>query len=269
MTSEPNDPCFEIQPQLAAYALGEAEAQTELLDHLAVCPACQRDLRAYMQVAQVLPYTAPDATPPSELRERIVAAVAEANAPDKRSSAGDPDPRPAHQTSDRTPAARWRWPVFRPAWVLALATIVALLGWNITLQRQLSAQAAQIRNSREGWQTMTALLNDPNIHWYALSGAGASGHFWATPSGQVGCLVVQNLPPLAEGQVYQVWLTHGSERVDGGTFEGRNGSGWVLVRVDEQLADYDTVGVTIEPRGGSAAPSGPPILKGSLATEQT
>jgi hypothetical protein len=268
MTSEPNDPCIEIQPQLAAYALGEAEAQPELLDHLANCPACQRDLRAYMQVAHVLPYTAPDATPPTELRDRIVAAVAEATAA-PASQTSTPSAQPATPAPTRAARPRWRLPTFRPALALALATIVALLGWNVALQRQLSVQAAQIGTSREGWQIMTALLNDPNVHWYALSGTGASGHFWATPDGRVGCLVAQGLPPLAEGQVYQVWLTHGGERVSGGVFEGRNGSGWVLVRTSDVLVDYDTVGVTVEPDGGSTAPSGPPVLKGALAIAQT
>ena len=255
MTSESNDPCIDIQPQLAAYALGEVEAQPQLLDHLAECPACQRDLRAYMQVADVLPYTAPEAEPPHDLRDRIIAAIAEAHAP---------QPAPAH-----TPRPRWRWSSFSPTFAVALAMIIALLGWNISLQRQLNAQAAQIRASREGWQTMTALLNDPDVHWYALTGAGASGHFWATPGGQVGCLVVQGLPSLAEGQVYQVWLTHGSERVSGGTFEGRNGSGWVLVRANEALIDYDTLDVTVEPDGGSPAPTGPPLLRGTIAATRT
>ncbi|HEX5692898.1 MAG TPA: anti-sigma factor [Roseiflexaceae bacterium] len=255
MTSESNDPCIDIQPQLAAYALGEVEAQPQLLDHLAECPACQRDLRAYMQVADVLPYTAPEAEPPLALRDRIIAAIAEAHAP---------QPAPAH-----TPRPRWRWSSFSPTFAVALAMIIALLGWNISLQRQLSAQSAQIRASREGWQTMTALLNDPDVHWYALAGAGGSGHFWATPGGKVGCLVVQGLPPLGAGQVYQVWLTHGGERVSGGTFEGRNGSGWVLIRADEALADYDTLGVTIEPDGGSAMPSGPSVLRGTISATRT
>jgi hypothetical protein len=258
MTSEPTDSCIDIQPQLAAYALGEAEAEAELLDHLAACPACQRDLRAYVQVARMLPHTAPDVAPPPALRERIVAAVAEASAAQPLQSAhGAPQARP-----------RWRLPALRPALAFAVAALVALLGWNLALQSQVSAQAAQVRASRESWQTMTALLNDPEVRWYALAGDMATGHFWATPRGQVGCLVAQGLPPLAEGQVYQVWLIHGGVRVSGGVFEARNGNGWVLIRSDEALSDYDALGVTVEPGDGSAAPTGPQVLQGAIATGQ-
>ena len=143
--------------------------------------------------------------------------------------------------------------------------VAALLGWNISLQRQLNTQQTQIANARESWQTMIVLLNDPNVQWYDLTGDTAKGHFWIAPQGKVGCLVVQGLPALTGDQVYQVWLRHGAERTSGGTFEARNGNGWILVQVGEPLANYDSLGVTIEPHGGSIAPTGPPVLQGTVA----
>jgi len=262
MTSESTDSCIDIQPQLAAYALGEVEAEAELLDHLAACPACQRDLRAYVQVARMLPHAAPEVTPPPELRDRIVAAVAAAQGQPPES---EPPEQPVRSAKPRPARWRWRLPAPRPALAFAVVAFVALLGWNLVLQGQMSVQAAQIRASRESWQTMTALLNDPDVRWYALAGDTATGHFWATPRGQVGCLVAQGLPPLADGQVYQVWLVHGGAHVSGGTFEARNGNGWVLVRSDEALSDYDTLGVTVERRGGSSEPSSAPVLLGAIA----
>jgi hypothetical protein len=272
MPPEPTNLCIDIQPQLAAYALGEAEADAELLDHLAMCPACQRDLRAYVQVARMLPYDAPDVAPPPALRARLLAAVEDsagqtaaapptpiASTPIAPESIAPAPPSPA------LPRRRWRWPAFRPALALALSLIIALLGWNIALQRQLGEQAAQIGANRASWQTMIGLLNDPAVRWYAVAGDSSHGHFWAAPGGQVACLVIQGLPPLAADRVYQVWLRHGNERISGGVFEARNGNGWVLVRSSEALDNYDSVGITVEPRGGSDAPTGPPVLQGALA----
>jgi anti-sigma-K factor RskA len=247
MSLDPTDPCAELQPQIAAYALGETEAAAELLEHLAECPACQRDLRAYVQVARMLPYDAPNVAPPPDLRARILSAVEE-------SAAGIPAASP---------------PVSPPESRLALVALVALLGWNITLQRQLRTQAAQIAASRANWQTMIVLLNDPAVRWYAVAGDTANGHFWATPQGKVACLVAQRLPAVRNDQVYQVWLVHGGEHTSGGVFEAREGNGWILIRSTEPLANYDFVGVTIEPRGGSAAPTSRPILQGEIAAAHT
>ncbi|HEX9369403.1 MAG TPA: anti-sigma factor [Roseiflexaceae bacterium] len=272
MSHDPTDPCSGFQPQLAAYALGEAEASAELLAHLATCPACQRDLRAYVQVARMLPYDAPDVAPPARLRERILAAVAEPVAPRAPATPPSPrsdasagvTPRPTRQRYGWLPAPTpqvRRWSVF----ALVFATLVALLAWNVSLQNQLRAQSAQMASNRQNWQKMIALLNDSTVRWYAVGGDMAEGHFWAAPSGQVACLVVQRLPAVAAGQAYQVWLMHGAERTSGGVFDAHDGNGWILIQLDEPLANYDSIGVTVEPRAGSATPTGPPVLRGALA----
>src|SRR5262245_12270115 len=271
MSLDPTDSCAELQPEIAAYALGETEAAAALLEHLAECPACQRSLRDYVQVARMLPYDAPDVAPPPTLRARILTAVEESGAA-LPATALTPVAAPESQVTMRAgdQPRRLRWlPWFRPAYGAVAAAFVALLVWNLALQRQVDTQAAQLTASRSSWQTMIALLNNSAVRWYAVTGDGTNGHFWATPQGQVACLVVQGLPPLHEGQVYQVWLVHGDEHASGGTFEARDGNGWVLVRSNEPLSNYDSVGVTIEPRGGSAAPSGTPVLQGQIARAHT
>jgi anti-sigma-K factor RskA len=271
MSLDPTDPCAELQPQIAAYALGETEAAAPLLEHLAACPACQRSLRAYVQVARMLPYDAPDVAPPPDLRARILTAVEGSAA---ASPATAPTPLSAPESHDKVRAddqpRRWRWlPSFRPTFGLAVAAFVALLIWNVTLQRQLDTQAAQITAGRANWQTMIVLLNDSSVRWYAVAGDRANGHFWAAPQGQVACLVVQGLPTLRDDQVYQVWLVHSGEHSSGGVFEARDGNGWVLIRSNEPLSNYEFVGVTIEPRGGSAAPTSAPVLQGPIAKAHT
>jgi anti-sigma factor RsiW len=255
MSSDPTDLCTDLQPRLAAYALGEAEADAALLAHLASCSACQRDLRAYVQVARMLPYDAPEVAPPPSLRDRILAAV----------EADNPRPAPAPPPVPPTPRRR-RLPALWPAFTIAVC--IVLLGWNIALQNQLRGQTAQMVSNRQNWQTMIALLNDPAVRWYAINGDTAKGHFWAAPQGQVACLVSQGLPALAAGQVYQVWLMHNGTPTNGGVFEARDGNGWILIRVDESLAEYDSVLVTVEPHD-STMPTGPQVLGGTLVSAQS
>jgi hypothetical protein len=215
----------------------------------------------------MLPYDAPDVAPPPALRARILSAVEESGA----AVVGDVPIVPP-QAHEETPVAarpqrrRWRLPSFQLAYGFALVALIGLLAWNIALQRRLNTQSAQLTASRASWQTMIVLLNDSKVRWYPVTGVGAAGHFWAAPQGEVGCLVVQGLPALKDDQVFQVWLVHNGQHVSGGVFEAREGNGWILIRAKESLSNYEVVGVTVEPRGGSVEPTSPPVLQGQLAS---
>ncbi len=266
------DPCAHIQAQLAAYALGEIDADIDILTHLSLCAGCQEDLRSYVQVARMLAHDAPDAAPPPELRARILtAATAQAAA-----SATQAEAPAAPAATPTTPAAREsllhavapprrrglfvRWPAF----AFAALALLALVGWNLALQSQLSTGLGEVAEDRASWQTMIVLLNDPTVQPYQMVGANANGRFWAAPQSQNACLVVQGLPKLDGDHSYQVWLIHGQEHTNGGVFDSFNGNAWILIRNDKPMSSYDAVDVTIEARDGSAAPTSAPVLRGEL-----
>lgn len=258
MAAETTTVCDELQPWLAAYALGEAEPEPDALAHLAGCLRCQHDLAEYRAVAGLLPYAAPQHEPAPALRARLIAAVEQAA----------PAPHTNIAPAPPTPLRRPRWqPASRSAWAAyAFAALaLALLGWNISLRSQITAQSAELSFHRQTWQSMVALLNDDGLHWYNVTGEQAHGHVWLTDQSSVACLVAQQLPPLAIGQVYQVWLDQHGTPISGGTFEAHDGSGWVLVQADEPIAQYQAVYVTIEPAGGSPTPTGQRVLAGSAS----
>jgi anti-sigma-K factor RskA len=209
-------------------------------------------LRAYREAARVLPYAASEAAPSPDLRGRILAAAV-SNQPATAAAA----PRRAARPPLRLTAGTWRT-------LGAGAVILALLGWNLSLQQQLRGATAEVVESRAGWNTTTALLNDPTVRAVALAGDGATGHVWATDGGDVGCVVIEGLPDLADGKVYQIWLRTNNQPVGVGTFETHGGSTWLLIWPKRPLRDFETLGVTIEPSGGSPAPTGQRVLFGSL-----
>ncbi len=269
MPAEQSNLCDDIQPWLAAYALGDAEEVAAAQAHLAVCPRCQHDLREYRLVAGILPFSAPEAMPQPALREQVIAAVKREAA----ESMSAPAPRPAQFA---TPTAAALRPGGRRSFWAALAFAVlalALLGWNISLRRELDRQTALVALSRQNWQTMIVLLDDTALAKYAVAAdsapaAGqypAHGHFWGSPQAQVACLVVQDLPDLQPDQVYQVWMVRGTELASGGTFEVHNGQAWTFVRSDEPIEGYSEMFVTIEPTGGSVAPGGPRVMSSTLS----
>src|SRR6266540_2696588 len=93
MTTQPLQ-CDDIQPWLAANALGEADDDPAARAHLMDCPKCQGDLREYRSVAGLLPYGVAEAIPPAKVRERLIAAVgAAAGRPLRRSHGPNQDCR--------------------------------------------------------------------------------------------------------------------------------------------------------------------------------
>jgi len=262
-TMEQSLQCENIQPWLAAYALGDVDDDPAARQHLEVCQACQASLREYRGVAGLIGYAATETAPPAELRERIVGAVAAAAG---QPLAAEPMRRPRPQPE----RARWRpqWPAFsRAAWTAAAFAVLSLglLFWNVTLQRQINTQSAQLAESGRGWQSVIVLLNDASLRWYSVAGDQANGRFWTTPQSQEACLIAQRLPDLPANQVYQVWLAHDGNQVDGGTFEAHGGNAWVIVRPGDAMSSYSSVFVTIEPAGGSAWPTGQRVLTGALS----
>ncbi|MER3450477.1 MAG: hypothetical protein C4315_12190 [Chloroflexota bacterium] len=78
-------------------------------------------------------------------------------------------------------------------------------------------------------------------------------------------LVVNHLPPLDGGRVYQVWLRRDGERISLDTFQtDESGRARLFFRLPPDFETYQEMGVTIEPAGGGAAPSGVRVLVGSL-----
>lgn len=255
MSEARTDQCEEFRVDIAAHALGEGALSPEARAHIAGCADCQRELRQDRRVGQALLMSAPEVGPVPELRARLLAAA------EAKLKPAAPQPRPALKPHRRA-TPRWA------AWGAVAAAFLLMLIWNVSLQGQLSQQRAEVGISRANWRTMTSLLNAETLAWYPLSGDQARGHFWTSPSEEAACLVVEGLPTPPEGMVYQIWLERGQEATNGGVLSVNDGSGWKLVR-DDQPATYTAVRVTLEPAGGSAAPSGKSVLTGTLTQAST
>ena len=96
---------------------------------------------------------------------------------------------------------------------------------------------------------------------------GATGFVLISANGDDGALIVDGLPPLGEDQEYQLWLIRDGERTSGAVFstDERSYAG-MRIRAPRSLLEYSAVGITIEPAGGSAYPTGAQVLRGTLRT---
>lgn len=72
-------------------------------------------------------------------------------------------------------------------------------------------------------------------------------------------LFVEGLPALPQGKTYQLWyMDAAGAATPAGTFEASRATTWRIL--DGRMTGGDTVGVTVEPAGGSPAPTSDPIV---------
>jgi anti-sigma-K factor RskA len=230
---------IDLLPAYALDCLDEDEA-VQVKEHLAKCTACRAELRAYQAIAGQLPLTAPVVEPPAGVKQALMARI---QPPSKA--------RPSSGLQKLLDFSRR----ISPAWSLAsLVLIVVLAASNLVLWQQVNRL-----NASSSTEMRTIKLSG------TVAAPGATGLLVISVDGQHGTLVVDDLPDLDAQHQYQLWLIDAKgERASGGVFSVRDGYGSVWVHSTQPLISYPSFGVTIEPNGGSPAPTGEKVLGGKL-----
>ncbi len=222
---------------LSAYSLGAlAEPDAVALRvHLDECEACRRYLQWLQPAVDILPASVEQLRPSPKVREAILAEVnADAEASSVVSAA--PEPRPA----------RPAWPalILRPVTGFAAAALLV------------AGIAGYLIHAPSGAEH-TTIAAQP-------TGSVARGEVVASLDrvDGSGTLVVDHLPRLPNGRVYEVWVQRGAEMSPESTFVlRRDGTQQAAVG---NLDGADAVLVTQEPHGGSDAPTTRPLLRADL-----
>lgn len=234
----------EVQSLLGAYAL-DALSEVErarVAAHLAGCAACRAELSELSGAVDALALTVAEREPSPALRARLrLAAVASLDgaAPAAAGPAHLPAPGPAPTPRVRTLASRLT------PWALAAVFLLfglGMLGWNLSLRHQVSAASVAL-------QTTSAAPS-------------ARGELTYLKGRQVLILDVRDLPALAPGEVYQVWLIQGSTPIPSGVFAASS----ARLALAADPANYQAVAITVEhgPLGNST-PQGDKVLVTPLA----
>lgn len=136
----------------------------------------------------------------------------------------------------------WAW-----GWVAAACLLIALVVSN-------AAWAAVARQQAPLELVLRSVQAD--------AAPDATGRvLWARAEPQA-FLVLSGLPPLAPDQTYQAWMRDGNRIISLGLVQPQADGSAALVFDGALLAGrFDTVGVTVEPAGGSALPTSPPIVR--------
>lgn len=278
----------ELIEKLLLWDLDPAE-ESELEAELAVRGGGgDADIGRLREAIAAVALTAPPASPPPALRERLLARVGAAGMQVRLD-----DRRPPSAAEDAAgEAAGGPAPTDRRPWIAAalLAALLALLlgVWNVKLREDLAAARGELAEARTDLErangverradSLAAAAEAYRRDVDALTSRGGSARNLTgtaeqpAASGRVfldrrtgrAILFAFDLPVLPPDAVYELWAIRDGRPQGVATFAPRApGVERVELRNPEALEDADALAVTIEPAPGTSAPTGRMVLVSS------
>jgi anti-sigma-K factor RskA len=246
-----HEPYDTLAPDYATGALdGDDLARFEA--HLPTCAECQAAVRDARDTLGRAMLTALPQGPPPGVPEALV----------RRVGGGRGWLRWAAATAVAAAAAAG----FAAAWVAVRyeARLGQMARETTAVKERLARNEAALREQVALYRGAVELLRDPATRVVDLRGQGpaaaASGRMlWNDAGG--GHLFVAGLPPAPAGKTYELWIIAGKIPRPGGLF-GVDEAGRSAHRVPPEAAAgaVDVFAVTLEPEGGTRAPTGPVVL---------
>lgn len=253
MTSDTPD-IHTLSGAYALDALDPAEAAA-FEGHLDSCESCRDEVRSFRDAVAVLADDA--ATPPPErLRTSVLSAISEVRPLPPlvdRDTATTVATAPVDDLADRRAARARR----TPTWLVVAAAVLAVVAagglWrSVSLQQQLTSVTALAAD-------VSAVITSPDATTVSgeVAGSGRAAVVLSASSGKA-VLVTDGVPPAPAGKTYQAWFITSDGKA---TSAGLVPSGdHAAVLLDGSPSGAATVGVTLEPAGGSSQPTTKPVV---------
>ena len=265
----------ETREKAALYALGslsQLEARAFEAHLREGCDVCAAELSEFQGVVGALDSGFAEEAPPPYLRDLL--AVRISREPQEPFQKEIPRREISHRP-DRTDDARREVAPALPApsrrgailpWAVAAAFAVAALSlfvsWKQTRQEADSARQQLASVSGEA-QELRARLNEPPTDPRVIRLDGqppapdSSGQiYWDKANNN--WVVAVNLPRPPQGKVYQLWFVKPDVKINAGLIKlDEKGYGFSVINVPPEIGSLDAAAITLEPEGGSAAPTLP------------
>ncbi|KUN79924.1 anti-sigma factor [Streptomyces bungoensis] len=215
--------------------------------HLAGCEPCARETAELSAAVARLGLTA-TVTPPAALREQVL----------RRIPCVRQEP-PGVGTAVRAGrAGRRARPLSRWALAACLAAAAALGGTTVWQHQRAEDALHRASGARQGADEVAAVLAAPDARARtAALGGGATGTVVVSRGRDEAVFAATGMARPAAGKVYQLWFDHDGTMRPAGLMDPARTDQAVLLRGGVDGASG--VGVTVEPAGGSSAPTSAPV----------
>lgn len=236
----------DIHTLTGAYALNALtdDERQEFDAHLALCPSCAQELRELAETAARMGSTCATIPPPGLKTQVMTAARIIRQLP--------PRLEDINSTPRRGRRARARHSLLAVAAAVILA-VASLAVMTVDAERRADRTQA-LTNA------VASVVSAPDARMVAgATGPRGSGRVVVSRLRDKAVFVAAGMTPAPAAKTYQAWLIGPSGTHSAGLLDvGNTGSTGPLVAAG--LGSATTLGLTIEPAGGSTQPSTPPLL---------
>lgn len=261
----------EYQELLATHALDALDASEARLleEHLGTCADCRAGMIELRDAAALLAHAATPAEPGDQVRPRI---LTNARADSPRRNA----PETSAQVIPLPPRVNKLWPNLLKL-AAAIAFVALLIGvivlWRrdvrmrqeiAQLSRQVNTQQRELvrdRNLLERQREALAILNSPTAKKVELAGTltqSARGTFVYDQKTGKAILMAEGLPATPADKAYELWfIPKGHSPMPGKIFTvDASGRAMLPTQMPAEAMAGAIVAITLEPKKGSAVPTG-------------
>ncbi|MGF9662270.1 anti-sigma factor [Arthrobacter crystallopoietes] len=157
----------------------------------------------------------------------------------------------------------------RPGLVRALAAAAGVLllagagltGWALGQSAENNRLEQQLAQAQQTQGAMLGILTSEDAKVSTARMAdGAVVTVAYAPSLNQGAVTAHGLPDLPAGKTYELWLQHDNVMVPAGLMSSAAPGSPMMTLLEGQLSGATAVGITVEPAGGSPAPTTEPIM---------
>jgi anti-sigma-K factor RskA len=266
----------ELHLLAGAYALGALDdaEKARFEKYLLESEEARAEVASLSDTAVILGLASRPEAPPTDLKSRLMAQIAvtpqlepvreapvisavPSPGPSQDAAGPTADAARAIRRASESPAeskSRLRW-YTRPAIVLvaAAAAVALFVGGNLL----------GLANARDSQQQAASLAelsaaSDVQRSVSTVAGGGTATLIWSLDL-QRSAMVIDKLPTLPTGKTYELWYMGAAGAKPAGTFDAAR-SGTTVRLLDGPMTGGDTVGITVEPSGGSDKPTTTPIV---------
>jgi anti-sigma factor RsiW len=225
----------EIHALSGAYAVDALDdlERARFEEHLSACAECQAEV-ASLQDATLSLSALAEVAPPESVRANLFAEIKKVR----------PLPPVVARIEARRPR-RWKN-------LVAAAAVLGVVGGGAYVVQDVVSDSST--SQRDPAAEVLRAADVKHVNAELGNGATVTVSWSATVDKAV--LVTRDLPPAPKGSVYQLWLLKDGRMVDAGLMPK---SGDQTVVFHGEANDATGAGITIEPSGGSEAPTVPAI----------
>ena len=251
-------------------ALDVSEARL-LEEHLDTCAECRDELIKLLDAANLLAHTATPVEPRPEIRARIMASIRAENQRNQPAASSSASVVPLKARAERN---IWTIGLRLAAGIAFVALLIGIIVfWRrdvkmrqeiAQLSRQVNTQEHELARDRDvlGRQREAlALLNSPAAKKMELAGTltqSTRGTFVYDQKTGRAILMAEGLPATPADKAYEIWfIPKGHSPMPGRIFTvDASGHAMLPTQMPAEAMEGATVAITLEPKKGSAVPTG-------------